>query len=101
MDISQREEDFSIKSYFVPLTSFKAIYLIAIIGLIVYFNSLFNGFVWDDLSNILFNPQIRSLNINNILGNGIVNSGLQYRPVVNLYFSLMYALFKDTPFPYH
>jgi hypothetical protein len=102
MNTSQSEEEIiSLKSYFYPLTSVKAIYFIVIIGLIVYFNSLFNGFVWDDLSNIVFNPQVRSLNVNNIFGTGIVNSGLQYRPVVNFYFSFMYAVFRDTPFPYH
>lgn len=102
MNTSQSEEEvISLKNYFIPLTSVKAIYFIVIIGLIVYFNTLFNGFVWDDLSNIIFNPQIKSLNIHTLFGTGIVNSGLQYRPVVNFYFSFMYALFKDTPFPYH
>jgi hypothetical protein len=49
----ETEEEFSLKKFFVPLTSVKAVHFIVIIGLIVYCKSLFNGFVWDDGDQIV------------------------------------------------
>ena len=53
----EREQAFSLKNLFVPLTTLKAIHIIVIVGFIVYANMLFNGFVWDDKIYIIFNPQ--------------------------------------------
>jgi len=50
--------DFSFKNYFIPFTNFKAINWIIDIGLIVYINGLFNGFVIDDSLQIVNNPSI-------------------------------------------
>lgn len=52
---------FSFKKLFVPFTTAKAIHLIVIIGFVVYVNSLYNGFVVDDLGQIIGNESIRSL----------------------------------------
>jgi hypothetical protein len=49
--------DFSFKNLFVQLTNKKAIVWLIIVSFIVYANMLFNGFVWDDLSFIINNPQ--------------------------------------------
>jgi len=55
------DSEFSFKNYFVPLTNAKAITWIVMIGIIVYANMLFNGFVWDDIGQIVTNGDIHSL----------------------------------------
>ena len=41
----EEEPDIKLKGLFVPLTTVKAIHIIILAGVIVYFNMLFNGFV--------------------------------------------------------
>lgn len=97
----QKEQEFSFKSYFVPLTSVKASSWIVIIGLIVYFNMLFNGFVWDDFTYILLNPGMQSLNISAQIGPNVFNAAGQYRPLTSIYFNVLYSIFNTNPFFYH
>ncbi len=106
-DQEQQEDEFSLKQYFVPLTTTKAIHFIIIIGLVVYFNSLFNGFVGDDNGQIINNVAVHS--INNIfgffkvstfdLGNGV--SGMYYKPLLLLVYSLIYAISGSNAFFFH
>lgn len=95
------EEDFSFTSFFVPLTTLKAITIIVILGFIVFGNALFNSFVWDDKAFIIFNPEVHSLNIFSLMGQNAFNSLGHYRPIPAVYFASMYAVFKDIPFFYH
>jgi tetratricopeptide (TPR) repeat protein len=105
----KQEEEFSLKNYFVPLTNLKAIHFIIIIGLIVFLNGLFNGFVGDDLPQVTQNPTIQSLN--NLptffLGSTFYNEGLKqlggvyYKPLLDTFFSLIYSLFGSNAFFYH
>jgi hypothetical protein len=46
----KENEDFSFYDLFVPLTTKKIFIFIVAIGLVVFFNSLFGQFVWDELS---------------------------------------------------
>ncbi|HSW97902.1 MAG TPA: hypothetical protein VLF89_08810, partial [Candidatus Saccharimonadales bacterium] len=93
------EEEFSFKEYFIPLTNAKAITWIIVIGLIVYFISLFNGFVWDDLPQYLNNPITHSiLNTPQIIANRLSTF---YRPFPTILFSAIYILFGPTAFWYH
>ena len=102
-------DDFSFKKLFVPLTTFKAIHWFGVVGIIVFFNSLFNGFVLDDAWQIIHNKTVHSLaNIPLFFSGGTFSSGggLQlmgdyYRPLMASYFSFVYNLFGATPFPYH
>jgi len=99
------EQDFSLKSFFVPLITVKAIVIIIFVGIIVFFNSLFNGFVLDDKQYIISNQSMASINLSesflsksnlfNNTGNG------QYRPIPALYFSWLYSIFTTSPFFYH
>ncbi len=82
--------------------------ILLLIGFIVYFNSLFNGFVWDDEEQIVNNTVIHSIsNISMIFRSGTFNSGGAglsgwfYRPVVTLYYMLIYSFFGPTPWVYH
>lgn len=95
----QQEEEFSFKSFFVPLTTIKAIHWIIVIGLIVYFNSLFNGFVWDDFSQLINNNTSHSLiNISQFFSN---HSYTYYRPFSAVVLAGMYMAFTTTAFWYH
>lgn len=97
------DEELSFYSYFVPLTKTKAILWIIIIGLIVYCNILFNGFVLDDQSYIIFNPELHSLNLLTLFGKNVFNSLVtgQYDPIPATYFAVLFSLFNNLSFFYH
>lgn len=97
----QKDQEFSFKNYFVPLTTTKAITWIVFISLIVYSNMLFNGFVWDDISYILFNPDVHTLNFLYLFANNHFNSLGQYRPIPAVYYAVLYSLFTTNTFFYH
>jgi len=107
--MSQEKSEFSFKRLFIPLTTFKAIHWIVLVGIIVYCNSLFNGFIMDDTWQIVNNSIIHSLT--NIplffsgstfdMGEAQVLAGNYYKPLMSLYFSILYTFFGATPFPYH
>lgn len=87
----------------------KFILAIIIIGLLVYFNSLFNGFVWDDEEQIVNNVLIHSAtNIPAFFQSSTFNSaganklpGLYYKPLMSTFFSLIYTVFGPRPFFFH
>lgn len=99
--MQEKEQEFSFKNLFVPLTTTKAIHWIIFIGLIVYFNALFNGFVWDDKTYILYNQEIHKFDLLSNFRENLFNSNGQYRPIISGYFSVLYLLFKNFSFPYH
>ena len=99
-----KEQEFSFKNYFIPLTSVKAITWIVAIGLIVYANSLFNGFVIDDAGQIVANPLVHSLtSIPTILFNqsSALLSSNYYRPIPSIVYAFLYTFFQAITFPYH
>lgn len=71
------------------------------LGLLVYANSLFNGFIWDDKTYIINNPQVHTLSLNLLFGQNWFNSAGFYRPIPALYFALLYVLFGNISFFYH
>jgi protein O-mannosyl-transferase len=86
--------------YFVALTG---------IGFLVYFNSLFGTFVWDDISQIQDNYLVHSLSniVSFFLGSTFApqNSnnlgGIYYRPIMTTVFSILYTLYGQQTFFYH
>lgn len=97
------DDEFSFYDLFIPLTVKKSIYLICIIGLIVFSNMLFNKFVWDDRTFIQFNPEIHNLNLAFLFGPNMfnnINAG-QYRSFIAIYFTVLHSLFSDNTFFYH
>lgn len=78
----------------------KYIWLIIAIGAIVYLNSIFNGFVWDDEEQILNNVAVHSVaNIPSFFFGSTFNTGgtgalggVYYRPVMMIFFTLLYGL---------
>jgi protein O-mannosyl-transferase len=95
------EEQFSFKGLFVPLTTLKSIHWIIIAGLVVFSNMLFNGFVWDDITFIVNNPAVHSLNIPSLIGHNAINTGGFYRPLAAIYSALIYTIFGENAFFYH
>jgi protein O-mannosyl-transferase len=96
-----KQEEFTFKNFFIPLTTGKAIFWIIVVGLAVYFNSLFNGFVWDDLIYIVNNPEIRSYNIGSIFQRNMFNSLQYYRPISLVYFWFIFSFLENSAFIYH
>jgi tetratricopeptide (TPR) repeat protein len=73
---------------------------------IIYFNSLSNGFVYDDLGTIVENVHIKRFG--NFLSSfynqayfKISGGEASYRPVATLSYYLLYAIFNLNPFGYH
>lgn len=85
------------------------IYLIIILGLITFFNSLYNGFVWDDEEQVLNNIAVHSLsNLPQLFYGSTFNTGgtgtlggLYYKPLMSVFFSLIYTFFGPNPFFFH
>ncbi|MDE2025659.1 MAG: hypothetical protein KGJ07_04150, partial [Patescibacteria group bacterium] len=71
------------------------------LGLLVYANSLFNGFIWDDKTYIINNAQVHTLSLNLLFGQNWFNSAGFYRPIPALYFASLYVLFGNISFFYH
>lgn len=102
--MDDHEREFSLKRYFTPLTTLKGIHFIIIIGLIVFLNTLFNGFVLEDRAEIVRNPSVHSVtNIPNIFLHqvGGQETITYYRPLLFTVYTLLYALFQENTFPYH
>ncbi len=97
----KKGDDYSFYDLFIPLTTKKAITFISIIGFIIFFNMLFNNFVWDDKSYILFNPDIQTFNLLDLIRNNLFNAGGQYRPIPGIYFASLFGFFKYSTFFYH
>ena len=94
--------EFSFKKFFIPFTTLKAVHWIVFIGIIVYFNVLFNGFVWDDFTYMISNPVIHVFNLFSLFGvNNQFNGPGYYRPIPAVYISLLWNLFGTTAFFYH
>src|SRR5256885_15684936 len=95
---------FSFKNYFVPLTTAKAIHWIIIIGIIVFCNSLFNSFIFDDSAQILTNLGDHSVaSIPDILQNNMTSvfTSQYYRPLPFIIYAILYTFFQANPFPFH
>jgi len=97
----QEEKDINFKDLFIPLTTKKAFLFIFIIGIFVFFNALFNGFVWDDISYIIQNPEVHVFNTPVYFQQSIFNNAGQYRPLTELYFAFLYQLSANSSFFYH
>lgn len=91
------------------LLSFKISFLLfLLIGFIIYFNSLFNSFLWDDMESVVENNLVHTIaNIDQSLkGGGFYSggnnlAGFYYRPIIVVYFSLVNTIFGVNAYAFH
>jgi protein O-mannosyl-transferase len=95
------EEEFSIKKFFVPLTTVKAVHIIFIVGILVFANMLFSPFVWDDNDYILNAAVVHTFSIPSFFSSNVFNNAGQYRPLSVFYFASLYTIFGGNQFFYH
>ena len=85
-------------------------YLIIIILLVsfaIYFNTLFNGFVYDDVQNILENRWIKDIRYipeifsSHLAGFDSRYATSYYRPIVHILFMISYYVFGLKPWGFH
>lgn len=90
------------------LSTKTAILIFILFGFLLYANSLFNSFVWDDFDQVVNNQLVHS--ITNIpqffMGStfyGINKQlvGAYYKPLMPTAFTIIYSLFGSTSFPFH
>lgn len=94
---------------FWPQLDKKPLWIILFIGFVLYFPTLFNGFVWDDEELIVNNRQIQSLsNLPAFFSGSTFNSGggenlagLYYKPLMTTAFAAVYSLAGPNPFFFH
>lgn len=109
MNNNTPDDDFSLTFLYKPFTNQKALVFIVVIGIIVFANSLANGFVWDDLIQIEKNAAIQSLsNIPKFFSGLNFDSGSTthsiypfYRPLTVTFFTILNAIFGLNAFLFH
>lgn len=80
-----------------------------LIGLIVFANSFFNGFVWDDEEQVLNNTLVHSVtNLPQLFlgstfntGGGGGLAGMYYKPMMSVAFASLYTVFGANSFFFH
>jgi hypothetical protein len=75
--------------------------MIVLLAIIVFFNSLFNAFVWDDKTYLLISPVVHVFDINALVGPNMFNTLGHYRPIPAIYFAALYSVTGEFPFLYH
>jgi tetratricopeptide (TPR) repeat protein len=96
-----------LKLLFTTLSTKKAILIIVAVGIIVFFNGIFNGFIGDDTVLVIGNPAMQS--IGNIRAffkgltyyNGGAYVGFNYRPLLITFFSFVYTFFGQSQIAFH
>ncbi|MDE2026342.1 MAG: glycosyltransferase family 39 protein, partial [Patescibacteria group bacterium] len=86
---------------FNPFTSAKAIFMLILLGFLVFANSMGNSFVADDITYILRNPDIHQLNMVKLFGPNAFTSGEYYRPLSAVFFAAFYAISGSNTFLFH
>jgi len=73
--------------------------LLFVLVLIVFGNSLLNGFVWDDENFLVGNHLIKNFELGKILTTPV--NGLEYLPIRDLTIALDYLVWGERPFGFH
>lgn len=79
--------------------NYRGLYVVVIITLITYLNSLLNGFVWDDNIYLLKDSAIINFRITELLFS--MANGMEYVPMHSLTLALDHLLWGFNPFGFH
>lgn len=98
-----------VKDFFTPLTNSKIVLIIFALGFVVYSNSFLNGFIFDDIYQIIENDKIYSLKSlpEIFLGGTLYNSyeqelfGIYYKPMMTVFFTIITSIFGLNSFLLH
>jgi tetratricopeptide (TPR) repeat protein len=81
-------------------------FIIPLLAIVLYLNTLGNGFVYDDIPQVVQNPWIRGFhNLRAIFTSGAWGFGGEstnyYRPLMHIFYMLLYVLFGLNPLGFH
>ncbi|MBU0976583.1 MAG: hypothetical protein ABIE03_02215 [Patescibacteria group bacterium] len=85
------------------------IIILIVIGFCLFFLSFFNGFIWDDEEQVVNNTLVHSLgNIPTFFTGSTFNTGgagilggIYYKPMMSVFFSILYTIFGGGAFGFH
>src|SRR5258706_3483750 len=97
--MSDNENGSFLEKLLASITTKRSIQIIIVVGILVFFNSFFGDFVWDDLPQLLGKDIYHSLsNIGFIF---VDHTTMFYRPIPALIWTFIYSLFGPIPFWFH
>lgn len=91
----------------IIFSKYNVFILIPLIGFLLYFHSLSNGFVLDDNIQLVDNPAVHSLKnipllfLGGSFGGSATLQGIYYKPLMSTAFTFIYALFGASSMPFH
>ncbi|HKB88587.1 MAG TPA: tetratricopeptide repeat protein [Patescibacteria group bacterium] len=97
----------NISIFSQKLSNIQIAIILLLLGFLVYGNSLFNGFIADDVAQVKENPLVQNIsNIPNIFtqGNFYDDSGQRnnyYKPILSTTILLIYSFSGENTFGYH
>ncbi len=97
------------KSLVIPITNKKVFFLFFVVGVTVFFNGLFNGFIGDDFPQIVDKEHILTIeNIPKYFSESISFKnnksslfGSSYKPIFTSMYAVLNTIFGPAPFVFH
>jgi len=77
----------------------RDIWLLCLVPILVYGNTLFNGFVYDDHSEVVANEIYRNFDLQKIFLT--LSNGLEYLPLRDVTYAVDYAVWRGHPWGFH
>jgi protein O-mannosyl-transferase len=75
--------------------------LIVLVGATVFFNAIFNGFVWLDKQYIVDQAAANNFHIGQLMRGSALTGAGYYRPFSAIYFTLINIVFRNNPVFFH
>src|SRR5579863_5202236 len=100
------ERNFSFTTFIANRTNFEALFIIVSAGLAVFLSSIFNPFVLDDVSQIVYNPYVTNIgNIPSFFISSVSTPGIsgatiflyQYKPLLYTIYTVLVSIFGLNP----
>lgn len=104
------ESNFSFSTFIAHRTNLEALLVIICAGLAVFLSSIFNPFVLDDVSQIVYNPYVTNIGniplffVSSVSTPGILGASVflyQYKPLLYTIYTVLVSTFGLNPVPFH